>query len=66
MYIIKAERLCSTKVRPYTSNKLVRALLKRCVFRAHRKAACESVSLILTGRLFQMSGPQTEKARRPN
>jgi len=41
-------------------------VLKRCVFRARRKAACESVSLMLTGRLFQMSGAQTEQARRPN
>ena len=41
-------------------------MLKRWVFRARRKEGCESMSLILTGRLFQMSGPQTEKARRPN
>ena len=41
-------------------------MLKRCDFRARRKEGCESVSLMLTGRLFQMSGPQTEKARRPN
>ena len=33
---------------------------------ARRKEGCESMSLMLTGRLFQMSGPQTEKARRPN
>ena len=41
-------------------------MLKRCDFRARRKEGCESISLLLTGRLFQMSGPQTEKARRPN
>jgi len=41
-------------------------MLKRRVFRARRKEGCESMSVILTGRLFQMSGPQTEKARRPN
>jgi len=40
-------------------------MLKRWVFRARRKEGCESMSLMLTGRLFQMSGPQTEKARRP-
>jgi len=58
----KTERLCITKVHIYT-NKLN---LKRWVFRARRKEGCESMSLMLTGRLFQMSGPQTEKARRPN
>ena len=41
-------------------------MLKRCDFRARRKEGCESISLMLTGRLFQMSGPQTEKARQPN
>ena len=41
-------------------------MLKRCDFRARRKEGCESISLMLTGRLFEMSGPQTEKARRPN
>ena len=41
-------------------------MLERCDFRARRKEGCESISLMLTGRLFQMSGPQTEKARRPN
>ena len=41
-------------------------MLKRCDFKARRKGGCESISLMLTGRLFQMSGPQTEKARRPN
>ena len=41
-------------------------MIKRCDFRARRKEVCESISLMLTGRLFQMSGPQTEKARRPN
>jgi len=40
---LKAERLCRTKVHPYTSDEL-----KRCVFGARRKAACGSVSLILT------------------
>ena len=62
-YYVKTERLWRTKVHPYyTSNKLNKSNVKRCVFWARRKAACESVSLILTGRLFQMSGPQTEKA----
>jgi len=41
-------------------------MLKRWVFRARRKEGCESMSRMLTGRLFQMSGPQTEKARWPN
>ena len=41
-------------------------MLKRCDFRARRKEGCESISLMFTGRLFQMSGPQTEKSRRPN
>ena len=55
----------------YTSNKLNKSSVKRCVFRARREAACESVSLTLTRTfstllLFQTSGPQTEKARRPN
>ena len=50
----------------YTSNKLHKSNVKRCVFRARREAARESVSLIFTARLFQMSGPQTEKARRQN
>jgi len=31
--------------------------VKRHVFQAHRNTVCESGSLILTGRLFQMSGP---------
>jgi len=41
-------------------------MLKRWLFRARQKEGCESMSLMLTGRLFQMPGPQTEKARRPN
>ena len=52
-----------SKYRPHS---YVKAMLKRCVFRARRKEGCESISLILTGRLFQISGPQTEKAPRPN
>jgi len=50
----------------YTSDKVNKSSVKKCVFRARRKAPCESVSLILARRLFQMSGPRTEKARRPN
>ena len=40
-------------------------MLKRCDFRARQteKEGCESISLILTGRLLQMSGPQTEKLK---
>jgi len=33
---------------------------------ARWKEGCESISLVLTGKLFQMSGPQTEKVRWPN
>ena len=62
----KTERLCSTKTRPYTSNELNKSNVKSCVFRAREKAACESVSLTLTGRLFQMSGSQTDKTFRLN
>jgi len=41
-------------------------MLKRCIFTAQWKEGCVSISLMLTGRLFQMSDPQTEKAQRPN
>jgi len=63
---IKKEQLWSTKVHPDTSNEQNKSDVRRLVFGARRKAACESVSLISTEWLFQMSGPQTEKARRPN
>ena len=47
------ERLHSTKVRPYTSNKLDKSNAKRCICRARRKAARESVSLILTAHVMK-------------
>jgi len=44
----------------------LKAMLKRWVFNARRKVGCESMSLMSVGRLFQMSGPLTENAHRPN
>ena len=57
---------CALQMSKYSLHGYVKAMLKRCVFRARRKEGCESISPILTGRLFQISGPQTEKAQRPN
>jgi len=44
---MKTERLCNTKVHPYTSNKLNKSNVKNVRFRARREAACESVGLSL-------------------
>ena len=63
--IHKIDLLCITEVQIKTI-KYLKAVLKRRVFNARRKAGCESVSVMLVGRLFQTSGPLTENARRLN
>ena len=65
-YINNRATACALQKSRNTQNRLTKAMLKRCDFRARRKEGCESISLMLTGRLFQMSDPQTEKARRAN
>ena len=43
---------CALQMSKYRLHSYVKAMLKRCVFRARRKEGCESISLILTGRLL--------------